>query len=52
MHDELEQWFTQCWRLQRQEAFTERMFTNANLAIIGGLILGAIAAELKQGRSR
>lgn len=40
------------WKLQGQEAFTERMFANANVTIIGGLILGAIAAELKYGSSR
>jgi transmembrane protein len=40
------------WKLQGQEAFTERMFANANLTIIGGLVLAAIAAELKYGPSR
>lgn len=40
------------WNFQGPEAFTERMFTNANLTIIGGLILGAIAAELKYGSAR
>ncbi|MDP9012101.1 MAG: DoxX family protein [Pseudomonadota bacterium] len=40
------------WKFQGQEAFTERMFTNANLTIVGGLILAAIAAELKYGPSR
>ena len=39
------------WKLQGQEAVTERMFTNANLTIIGGLVLAAIAAELRYGPS-
>jgi transmembrane protein len=39
------------WKFQGPEAFTERMFTNANLTIVGGLILAAIAAELKYGSS-
>ena len=37
------------WKFQGQEAFTERMFANANLTIVGALILAAIAAELKYG---
>ena len=32
------------WKFEGQEAFTERMFTNANLTIIGGLILGFVVA--------
>jgi transmembrane protein len=40
------------WRFQGQEAFVERMFANANLSIIGGLFLAAVAAELRYGQSR
>ena len=40
------------WTLQGQEAFTERMFANANLTIVGGLVLAAIAAELRYGPAR
>jgi transmembrane protein len=40
------------WKLRGQEAFTERMFTNVNLTIVGGLVLAAIAAELKYRPSR
>jgi transmembrane protein len=40
------------WNLQGHEAFMERNFTNANVTIVGGLILAAIAAELKYGPSR
>jgi hypothetical protein len=39
------------WRLTGQRAFTERMFSNANLTIVGGLVLAAIAAELRYGPS-
>lgn len=40
------------WKLEGQEAFTERMFTNSNLTIVGGLILAAIAAEWRYNSAR
>jgi uncharacterized membrane protein YphA (DoxX/SURF4 family) len=40
------------WNLAGHDAFTERMFANANLTIVGGLVLAAIAAELKYGPTR
>ena len=40
------------WNLQGGEAFTQRMFANANLSIVGGLLLAAIAAELRFRPSR
>jgi uncharacterized membrane protein YphA (DoxX/SURF4 family) len=40
------------WKFTGHDAFTERMFTNANVTIVGGLFLAAIAAEFKYGPSR
>lgn len=40
------------WRLQGQQAYSERMFSNANFTIVGGLLLAAIAAELRHGAGR
>jgi len=40
------------WKFQGQEAFTQRMVASANLTIVGGLILAAVAAELKYAPAR